>query len=105
MEFGTTEDYTVVLVDGIKESELQQGEFIISSSEEDIFELNFTTPYQRPLWLTVHDMLGQKLVEAMIKKGAIGYGYVLDMSYAASGVYLVRIGTREEGKVKRIIVH
>jgi hypothetical protein len=105
MEFGTTEDYTVVLVDGIKESELQQGEFIISSSEEDIFELNFTTPYQRPLWLTVHDMLGQKVVEAMVKKGAIGYNYVLDMSYAASGVYLVRIGTREEGKVKRIIVH
>ncbi len=104
MQYGTTEDYTVVLVDGIKESEIQQGDFVITSSEEDIFSLNFTTPYQRPLWVTVHDMLGQKLVEAMVKKGATAYSYSLDMSYAASGVYLVRMGTRDEGKVKRIIV-
>ncbi|WP_029033950.1 GEVED domain-containing protein [Salinimicrobium terrae] len=105
MEFGTTEDYTVVLVDGIEESEIQEGEFVISSLEGDIFELNFFAAYQRPLWLTVHDMLGQKVVESMVKKGAIGYEYSLDMSYAATGVYLVRIGTREEGKVQRIIVH
>ncbi len=31
--------------------------------------------------------------------------YTLDMSYAAPGVYLVRLGTRKEGRVKRIIVH
>ena len=104
MEFGTTEDYTVVLVDGIEESEIQQGEFMISSADNDIFELNFSTSYQLPIWLTVHDMLGQKLVEAMVKKGAVGFDYTLDMSYAAPGVYLVRMGTREEGKVQRIIV-
>lgn len=105
MEFGTTDDYTVVLVDGIEESEIQQGELIISSSFKDIYELNFFTAYQGPLWVTVHDMLGQKVVEAMVRKRDLAYNYLLDMSYAATGVYLVRIGTREEGRVKQIIVH
>lgn len=105
MEFGTTDDYTVVLVDGIEDSEIQKGELIISSSREDIFELKFVSLYQGPLWVTVHDMLGQKLVESMIRKNDLSYTYTLDMSYAAPGVYLVRMGTREEGKIKQIIVH
>jgi hypothetical protein len=50
-------------------------------------------------------MLGQKLVESMVRKSDLRYSYQLDMSYAAPGVYLVRMGTREEGKVQRIIVH
>ncbi|NJW52932.1 GEVED domain-containing protein [Salinimicrobium oceani] len=104
MEYGTTDDYSVIIVDGLDESELQQGELVITSSEEDIFEINFTTTYQRPLWLTVHNVLGQKLVENMLRKNYSGYSYTLDMSYAAPGVYLVRLGTRDEGRVQRIIV-
>ena len=105
MEFGTTDDYTVVLVDGIEESEIQQGELNIGSTNQDIFHLRFRTTFQGPVWLTVHDMLGQKLVESMVRKSDLRYSYQLDMSYAAPGVYLVRMGTREEGKVQRIIVH
>lgn len=105
MEYGTTDDYSVVIVDGLSESELQKGELVISSSEEDIYEISFTSTYQGPLWLTVHDILGQKLVENMVRKGLTTYSYTLDMSYVAPGVYLVRLGTREEGRVKRILVH
>lgn len=118
MRFGTTDDYSVVIVDDLQESELQQGELVISSPGENIFDIRFTTTYQNPLWLTVHDVLGQKLVENMVRKGLntypftrdtsgrdIGsYAYTLDMSYAAPGVYLVRLGTREEGRVQRILV-
>lgn len=118
MNFGTTDDYSVVIVDGLEESELQQGELVISSSGENIFDIRFTTTYQNPLWLTVHNLLGQKLVENMVRKGLndipytrdssgkdLGsYNYTLDMSYAAPGVYLVRLGTREEGRVQRILV-
>ncbi|WP_029037543.1 GEVED domain-containing protein [Salinimicrobium xinjiangense] len=118
MQFGTTDDYSVVIVDGLEESEIQQGELVISSSGENIFDIRFTTTYQNPLWLTVHNLLGQKLVENMVRKGQntfpytrdtsgkeLGsYLYTLDMSYAAPGVYLVRLGTREEGRVQRILV-
>jgi hypothetical protein len=36
--------------------------------------------------------------------GEDGYLYEFDMSYAATGVYLLRIGTRKVGIVKRFIV-
>jgi hypothetical protein len=105
MDFGSTDDYSVVIVDGVAESELQQGDFVISSSEDDIYNIRFTTTYQGNLWLTVHNVLGQKMVENMLRKSYDGYTYTLDMSYAASGVYLVRLGTRDEGRVQRIIVN
>jgi hypothetical protein len=33
-----------------------------------------------------------------------GYSYNLDMSYAAQGVYFVKVGNNELGKVRRMIV-
>lgn len=105
MEYGTTQDYTVLLVSGISESELEGSELIISSPEGEIFDIDFFSPYQKSVWVTVYDLLGQKLVENKIEKGYLAYEYLLDMSHAAPGVYLVRVGTREEGRVERIIVH
>lgn len=104
MEFGNTMDYSVVVVSSIEESALKDSDLMITSVDGENFEINFTTSYQQSLWITVHDLLGQKLVENKIEKGFQGYHYSLDMSYVAKGVYLVRIGTREEGRVQRIIV-
>lgn len=105
MDYGTTQDYTVLIVDSIEDSELADSELVVSSAEGDIFDIDFTTGYQKSVWITVYNLLGQKLVENKIEKGLLGYEYVLDMSYAAPGVYLVRVGTREEGRVERILVH
>ncbi|MFD0977445.1 GEVED domain-containing protein [Salinimicrobium gaetbulicola] len=104
MEFGNTMDYTVVIKSDIEASALEDGKLLITSADQNIFDIRLTTSYQQFLWVTVHDMLGQKLVENRIDKSYNGYEYMLDMSYAAPGVYLVRVGTRKEGKVKRIIV-
>ncbi|MEG9327693.1 GEVED domain-containing protein [Salinimicrobium catena] len=104
MDYGNTMDYSVVIVSDIEESALEDSKLTISSFDGEIFDVNFTTGYQQSLWITVHDLLGQKLVENKIEKGLRGYEYTLDMSYAATGVYLVRVGTRNEGRVKRIIV-
>ena len=105
MDYGMTQDYSVVIVDRIAPSEIEKGEFIITTTGDDIFEALFTTDYQGPVWIDVYDMLGQLLVENKIDKKMGQYSYTLDMSYVATGVYLVRIGTRKEGKVQRIIVH
>ena len=104
MEFGNTMDYTVVIVSDIEESVLADSDLMITSKDGNIFEINLTTSYQQYLWVSVHDLLGQKLVENRIEKDFTGYEYTLDMSYVATGMYLVRVGTRKEGKVKRIIV-
>ena len=77
---------------------------IVSSDGDDIFDIRMQTSYEETLRITVHNMLGQKLVENKVEKSGRIYYYELDMSYAASGVYLVRLGTRDVGKVTRIIV-
>jgi hypothetical protein len=94
----------VNIVSSIEESVLEDANLVISSSDNEVFDVLLTAGYQRPLWVTVYDMLGQKLAENLVNKSVFGYEYELDMSHVPTGVYLVRVGTREEGKVKRIVV-
>ena len=44
------------------------------------------------------------MLENQLFNDGNGYVYELDMSYAARGVYLVRVGSRKVGKVVRFIV-
>ena len=107
MEYGTTHDYSVVVVDSrisSNDSALIEADLDIFSRDNEIFDVQMRTTFDEPLRITVHDLLGQKLVENIVEKSLLIYQYELDMSYAAPGVYLVRLGTREVGKVKRIIV-
>ena len=76
----------------------------MTSPREDFFQAHLTTPYQDFLWISVYDIRGQKLIENRVDKLPGGYFYEFDMSHVASGVYLVRMGTREEGRVERILV-
>ena len=108
MEYGTTHDYSVVITDStisLDDSILNEADLIISSEDNEMFQVRMLTPYEETLRITVHDLLGQKLVENKIEKSARVYEYQLDMSYAAAGVYLIRVGTRKVGKVQRIIVY
>lgn len=108
IEYGTTHDYSVVITDStirMDDQVLNEAELIIIRSQDNKrFEVRLITTYDKTLRITVHDMLGQKLVENRIEKSARIYSYDLDMSHVATGVYLVRVGTRNVGKVKRIIV-
>jgi len=64
-----------------------------------------TTEYTDQLTFSVVNLLGQTLSSYRIEnENGTGYEYDLDMSYVASGVYIVRIGNSEFGGVKRIIV-
>ena len=109
MAYGTTHDYSVNIVD----STIDIADFILNEAElvvvtdpvvDDLYRVIIETSYDEPLRITVHDILGQQLLENQIVNQGDGYLYELDMSYAARGVYLVRVGTRKVGKVKRFIV-
>ncbi len=107
MDYGTTHDYSVVITDStisIDDSILNEAELIVINRGDRLFDISMETTYRDPLRITVHNLLGQKLVENKIEKDFRGYNYELDMSYVASGVYLIRVGTRKVGKVKRILV-
>ena len=49
-------------------------------------------------------MLGQRLLNHRLFNDGSGYAYDLNMSYAAKGIYIVKVGTGDAGKVKRIVV-
>lgn len=104
MAYGNTQDYTVIIESSIGESVLKDARLIVSSSDGDTFLASLASSYQRPVYITVYDLLGQKLLDYGVERSARAHEYYLDMSYVPPGVYLVRMGTREEGRVKRIVV-
>lgn len=64
-----------------------------------------TTEITEMLTFSVFNMLGQTLATYRLhNEDGTGYKYDLDMSYVASGVYIVRIGNGKFGGTKRIIV-
>ncbi len=107
MEYGTTHDYSINITDStlsIDDFLSEDAKLLIVSEDYKHFQVVLETSLDAPLRITVHDILGQKLLDNQIESDGEAYVYPLDMSYAARGVYLVRVGTRKAGKVKRIIV-
>ena len=106
--YGETEDYMVNVVTslGFGENELSESQFKIYSADNDNFTIKLTTAYSDLITFTVYDVNGKIVVFNNIEKttGA-SYIYDLNMSYAASGVYLIKMGNSTVGyKTGRIIV-
>ena len=107
MEFGTTHDYSVKIIDSTLDLDdflLNEAILRIVDQGNGIFRAFLETEFNQTLRITVHNVLGQKMIENKVDSQGDGYLYEFDMSYAATGVYLLRIGTREVGIVKRFIV-
>lgn len=105
--YGETEDYTVdiVTVLGVDDIELSDSNFVITSTDNKHFQITLSNvSYDDLLQIRVNSVLGQTVLANWLENNNGTYTYELDMSYAPSGVYLVRLGNRDFGKVKRIIV-
>lgn len=106
--YGETEDYMVNLVQttGVNELTREPNELIIGSSSDDRFKLSFTAVnLSENLILTVHNTSGQKVIQNWVYNNGGKYEYDFDMSHAPPGVYLVRLGSSNFGKVKKIVVN
>jgi hypothetical protein len=105
--FGETEDYIVniLLGTGTDINRLEANELILRNTGNDRFELSFTTAFTtQTMIVTVHNIQGQKVIENRVQNVNENYRYDFDMSQAPKGIYLVRLGTENFGKVKRFIV-
>ncbi len=105
--YGETEDYTanVVLYIGIEDIPLYNDEMVVKSLGNNRYEVSLqTTKTIETLIINLHNVLGQKLIENRIENINGKYVYDLDLSYAQPGAYIVRLGTSQYGKVKKIIV-
>ncbi len=106
--WGETQDYTVNIVDtslSIDDYALKDADFQIYDRGDNNFEVILKpTGFTDELVITMHNVLGQKLVRNRVYYENGQYRYMLQLNGLAAGVYLVRLGTNQFGRVKRIIV-
>ena len=105
--YGETEDYIVNIVEslGIDDSVLATSEFRIITQDNNQFSISLSTLYNEDISFSVYNVSGQVIVFNNISKNSDKYLYDLDMSYAAAGVYLVKMGNSSIGyRVGKIIV-
>lgn len=106
-EYGETEDYMTELVMfiGIDEMPFGNADMVVKSFGNNQFEISMQiTETTETLIINLHNVLGQKLVENRVGNINGKYVYNLDLSYAKPGAYIIRLGTQQYGKVKRVIV-
>ncbi|CAM3296858.1 GEVED domain-containing protein [Aequorivita lipolytica] len=104
--FGETEDYSAQIgTAGITDSIFDENGLTVLTLENNNFDVSLKTiNYSASMNLSVYNTLGQRLLFRKLENNGNGYNYKLDMSYVAKGVYLVRVGNKDNGRVKRIIV-
>jgi len=106
-QYGETEDYTVNIdnTTGINGQSSEPNELIINNLGNNKFSCSFKAENTKEtLIITVHNMSGQNVIQNRVENVNGEYNYEFDMSYAAPGLYLVRLGSSSFGKVKRILV-
>ncbi len=106
-EYGETEDYTlnVVLPTGTLSLPEMDSELEIVHLGNNQYEASLITEkLDAQVLINLHNSLGINLVENKVVYSNGRYTYPLDMSYAASGVYIIRMGTHKYGKVKKLII-
>ncbi len=108
MQFGTTHDYTVVIDETQNPGGNNQTALIVSSKpdlENQFLITKVDVNAEKEQRIFVFNILGQLIVSNKVKKDDNNrFVYDLDMSYAKSGVYFVRLGNRKKGNSVKFIV-
>ena len=105
--FGETEDYIVniTLGTGTDINSLENNELILVNRGNNHFEVSYESNYlDETMILTIHDIQGHTLISNRVPGQGGSYSFDFDMSFAPKGVYLLRLGTEQFGKVKRFVV-
>lgn len=88
----------------VSENEID-GDFKLLTKGNNQYEVNLSsTTFQDDLDLKVYNMRGQTLLWRTLKRESGKYGYELDMSHAAAGVYILRLGNNNKGITRRIVI-
>jgi len=109
LQWGSTVDFSVNIINGTLSSDditINLADFIVVSHDDNLFEaiLNTNQMIDDEVSIKVFNVLGQKIISDAIEPENGKYVYNIDMKTKSSGVYLVRVGTKTFGKVKRIVV-
>jgi len=88
----------------VEDPEITNATFSVIAIEENKYDIKFTTSYNGRAEIGIYDFSGRLLSHNFLKKEGDSFNYKLDMSYAAKGVYLVKMGNSKSSKVKKITV-
>jgi hypothetical protein len=106
--YGETEDYTANTgLLSINDQNFAASDLVVVSLPNNQFEVTLTTAYDGKSYAAVYNLLGQQLkFKTLSKTSENAYIINLDMSQAASGVYLIKLsgGDLKTFKTARIIV-
>ncbi len=95
LQFGRTNDYTANIsgVLSIEEQQINNGKLLVTSLDNNNFDIQFNTDFEERIFIAVFNTLGQQLTYKPVAQVDGGYRINLDLSAMAAGVYLVRLGS------------
>ncbi len=106
--FGRTNDFTAFFdeVLNVDETAFDDADFTIIERQENIFDISLRTAFDGNGAISVYNVIGQQVVFNNLDKEGDAFNYQLDMSYAATGVYIVQFGDVNGGSVvnRKIVV-
>lgn len=99
LAFGRTNDYTAFFDPAlnVEEEAFEDSDFVISTNDNQHFDIRLTTGFEGKASINVFNLLGQQVVYNNLTKEGNQFNYNLDMSYAAKGVYIVQFNTLDGG--------
>lgn len=106
VEFGETEDYIVdLLTTGVEEGELGSADLQIATLGGNHFQVRFSAAnLNEVLTFQLFDVTGRVVMENRLTPVNGVYQIDVNLSYAAAGSYLMRLGNATTGKIARVVV-
>ncbi len=105
VQYGETEDYKVIIYNGVGVDVFEGNQITLQTIENNHFLVTLNSPnYNKDMTVQVYTMGGKEIVNHNLKNIQGAYTYDLNLQYVSKGVYLLRIGNNEVGKIKKIIV-
>jgi len=105
VSYGETEDYKVNILNGAGIDVFDGNQITLQTLDNNHFLVTLKSPnYRKDVSIKIYTIGGKEIVNHNLKNHNGNYTYDLNLQYVAKGVYLLRIGNDEAGKIKKIIV-
>ena len=108
LQYGNTVDFSVNIVDSTLSNgdlDISNNSLVVITKPNKQFEISLESDYTKKLTFNLYNTMGQQIVYGTMDRNTSGnHTYNLDMSYASSGIYIVKVGAGDRFSTAKIIV-
>ena len=101
---GETEDYLLDVAPSTGIDALANEHLLVKSLDDNHFDISFETSYDKEMFLSVYNTSGQLVFKTNVFNIQGKYHYHLNLSTVSKGMYLLRLGNDETGKIVKLLV-